>query len=59
MLRIYLVHRGNQKNDVLTGTGTVTDKKTEDGEQRVYLDINVVTEDDQSTCPGHAIVALP
>ena len=49
----------NQKNDVLTVTGTVTDKKTEDGEQRVYLDINVVTEDDQSTCPGHAIVALP
>ena len=49
----------NQKNDVLTVTGTVTDKKTEDGEQRVYLDINVVNEDDQSTCPGHAIVALP
>ena len=49
----------NQKNDLLTVTGTVTDKKTEDGEQMVYLDINVVSEDDQSTSPGHAIVALP
>ena len=48
----------NQKDDVLTVTGTVTDKKIEEGEQRVYLDINVVTDDDQSTCPGHAVVAL-
>ena len=49
----------NQKDDVLTVTGTVTEKKTEAGEQRVYLDINVLADGDQSTCPGHAVVALP
>jgi acyl dehydratase len=34
----------NQKDDVLTVRGTVTDKRVEDGE---------------ATCPGHAVVALP
>lgn len=49
----------NQKDDVLTVVGEVTDKRTEDGEQRVYLDINVVNQDGGATCPGHAVVALP
>jgi acyl dehydratase len=49
----------NQKNDVLTVTGTVTDKKVEDGECRVYLDINVVNQAGAATCPGHAIVVVP
>ena len=49
----------NQKDDVLTVVGEITDKKVEDGENRVYLDINVVTEDGNATCPGHAIVVLP
>ena len=49
----------NQKNDVLTVTGKVTDKKVEDGENRIYLDMNVVNQDGQGTCPGTAIVALP
>jgi acyl dehydratase len=49
----------NQKNDVLTVTGTVTDKKIEDGESRVYLDINVVNQAGAATCPGHAIVVVP
>ena len=49
----------NQKDDVLTVIGEVTDKRTEDGEQRVYLDINVVNQDGGATCPGHAVVALP
>jgi acyl dehydratase len=49
----------NQKNDVLTVTGKVTDKKVEDGENRVYLEMNVVNQDGQPTCPGHAVLALP
>ena len=48
----------NQKDDVLTVTGEVTAKKAEDGENRVYLDINVVTQAGAPTCPGHAVVAL-
>ncbi|MEZ4502432.1 MAG: hypothetical protein R3C39_07395 [Dehalococcoidia bacterium] len=49
----------NQKNDVLTVTGKVTEKKVEDGENRVYLDMNVVNQDGNGTCPGHAVVVLP
>ncbi len=49
----------NQKGDVLSVVGTVTDKRIEGGEKRVHLDIDVVTEDGSTTCPGHAIVALP
>jgi acyl dehydratase len=48
----------NQKGDVLTVTGTVTDRRVEDGEQRVYLDVNVVNQDGAATCPGHAVVVL-
>ena len=48
----------NQKDDVLTVTGEVTAKKAEDGENRVYLDINVVTQAGAPTCPGHAVVAF-
>ena len=49
----------NQKDDVLTVIGEITDKRTEDGENRVYLDINVVNQQGGATCPGHAVVALP
>jgi acyl dehydratase len=49
----------NQKGDVLTVTGTVTDKRVEDGENRVMLDVNVVNQDGAATCPGHAVVVLP
>jgi acyl dehydratase len=49
----------NQKGDVLTVTGTVTDKRHENGENRVFLDVNVVNQDDVATCPGHAVVVLP
>lgn len=49
----------NQKNDTLTVTGKVTDKKVEDGENRVYLETNVVNQLGEATCPGHAIVVLP
>ncbi len=49
----------NQKNDVLTVTGKVTDKKVENGENRVYLDMNVVNQKGEATCPGTAVVVLP
>lgn len=49
----------NQKNDILTVVGTVTEKKVVDGEHQVVLDIDVVNQNGQKTCPGHAIVAVP
>jgi acyl dehydratase len=49
----------NQKGDVLTVTGTVTECRVEDGEHRVYLDVNVLNQDGAATCPGHAVVVLP
>lgn len=49
----------NQKGDVLTVSGTVTDCRHEDGEHRVYLDVNVLNQDGLATCPGHAVVVLP
>ena len=49
----------NQKNDVLTCHGTVTEKTVEEGEHLVKLDLNVVNHEGQATCPGHAVVVLP
>jgi acyl dehydratase len=49
----------NQKNDILTVQGKVTDKKTEDGENKVFLDINVVNQNGDGTCPAHAVLVLP
>ena len=49
----------NQKNDTLTVSGKVTDVKVEDGENRVYLEMNVVNQNGDGTCPGHAVVVLP
>jgi acyl dehydratase len=49
----------NQKGDVLTVSGTVTNCRVEDGEHRVYLDVNVLNQDGAATCPGHAVVVLP
>ncbi len=49
----------NQKNDVLTCVGTVTEKTVENGEHLVKIDTNVVNQDGSATCPGHAIVVLP
>ena len=48
----------NQKDDVLTVLGEVTEKTREGGEQRVRLTVNVVNQDGLATCPGHAVVAL-
>ncbi len=49
----------NQKNDVLTVVGKVTDKKTENGEHCVFLDIDVVNHNGEPTCPGKAVVVIP
>ena len=49
----------NQKDDVLTVVGTIEEKKVENGENQVYLSINVVNQHGEETCPGHAIVVLP
>ncbi len=53
-------HRAiNQKNDVLTVVGTVTDKRTDNGEHCVFLDIDVVNHNGERTCPGTAVVVVP
>lgn len=49
----------NQKGDTLTVVGTVRDKRVEDGESRVYLEVNVLNQEGQPTCPGQAVVILP
>jgi acyl dehydratase len=49
----------NQKHELLTGTGTITDKKVENGEHLVYLDVNVLNPEGKGTTPGTAIVVLP
>ena len=49
----------NQKNDVLTVVGRVTGKTIEDGEHRVLLDIDVVNQNGEPTCPGKAVVVIP
>ncbi len=49
----------NQKNDVLTCVGTITEKTEENGDHLVRLDTNVINQDGVATCPGHAVVALP
>jgi acyl dehydratase len=49
----------NQRNDILTVQGRVRETKVEEGEHRVYLDVNVVNQNGEATCPGHATVVLP
>lgn len=49
----------NHKNDVLRTYGKVIEKKQENGENLVVLEVNVLNQDDQKTAPGRAIVVLP
>jgi len=49
----------NQKNDVLTVTGKITEKAVVEGENQIRLETNVVNQDGVATCPGHAILVLP
>ena len=49
----------NQKHDTLTVVGKVVEKAVVDGEARVKLTTNVMNQNGEATCPGHAVVALP
>ena len=49
----------NQKNDTLTVVGKVTQKGVVDGENQIRLETNVMNQNGEATCPGHAIVVLP
>ena len=49
----------NQKGDTLTVRGQVVEKFVVDGEARVRLAFSVFNQEGASTCPGHAVVALP
>ncbi|MDQ7905547.1 MaoC/PaaZ C-terminal domain-containing protein [Phytohabitans sp. ZYX-F-186] len=49
----------NQKGDVLTVVGVVTDAQRADGDLVVRLDLDIHNADGASTCPGSAVVVLP
>ncbi len=49
----------NQKGDTLTVRGQVVERLEAEGEPRIKVQIDVFTQDGASTCPGHAIIALP
>jgi acyl dehydratase len=49
----------NQKNDVLTVVGKVVEKTVVDGENQIKLETNVVNQNGEATCPGHAVVVVP
>ena len=49
----------NQKNDTLSVVGKVVEKDVVDGENRVRLETNVMNQNGEATCPGHAVVVLP
>jgi acyl dehydratase len=49
----------NHKHDVLRTSAVVTQKKQENGENLVVLEVNVLNQKDENTAPGRAVVALP
>ena len=49
----------NLKNDVLRTRAVVAEKKTENGRKLVVLDIDALNQNDETTTPGHATIALP
>ena len=49
----------NQKDDTLTVFGGVAEKFVTDSEAHVRLDVNVINQKGEATCPGYAIVVLP
>ena len=49
----------NQKNETLTCVGKIVEKKVEDGDNLVRLEIEVLNDAGQKTTPGHAVVVLP
>jgi acyl dehydratase len=49
----------NNKDDVLSTRAVITEKKQEDGDNLVVLEVDVVNQNDEQTTPGRAVVALP
>ena len=49
----------NHKHDQLRTSAIVTDKKQENGENLIMLDVNVLNQNDEKTAPGRAVVVLP
>lgn len=49
----------NQKREVLTCSGVVTEKKVDGAHHLVRLALDVTNQDGKSTTPGHAVVVLP
>jgi acyl dehydratase len=50
----------NQKGDTLTVVGRVVERSVVDHLVQLRLDVDVVNQSGESTCPGHAVVvALP
>lgn len=49
----------NHKHDVLRTSAVVTEKKQENGENLVVLQVNVLNQKDEKTAPGRAVVSLP
>jgi acyl dehydratase len=49
----------NQKHDTLSVVGKVVEKTVVDGENHVRLETNVMNQNGEATCPGHAVVVLP
>lgn len=48
----------NQKDDVLTVVGEVTEISDQDNKKLVRLDVNVLNSAGDPTCPGHAVVEI-
>jgi acyl dehydratase len=49
----------NNKGDVLRTRAVVTEKRQEQGENLVVLDVDVINQNGDETTPGRAVVALP
>jgi acyl dehydratase len=49
----------NLKNDVLRTHAVVAEKKSENGKNLVVLNIDVLNQNDETTTPGTATIALP
>lgn len=49
----------NLKNDTLRTHAVVAEKKTDNGRNLVVLTIDILNQNDESTTPGHATIAIP
>lgn len=49
----------NLKNDVLRTHAVVAEKKSENGKNFVVVNIDVLNQNDETTTPGRATIALP